>query len=205
MLNFQFHHFTETGTISPGAVLHFYGHDTQSKAIRFWTRGPSHSALVYTIDAVAGPLLVESTTTYPLPCLLHGIAVSGVQVHPVEKRIGMYPGDVEVQPLAPMWRLDSSERDLLKSQVEKYWIKQPYDLGGALLSGSKLLKFFNWYPYPDDASVFCSSLCFQLLARLHRLPMDYPDKYNPGRLRRTCRRVAAFERPIPVKHGGLPC
>ena len=181
--------------LQPGDVVAFYGRDLMSRAISLATWGPSHVAIAF--RAEDGRLLLgESTTLCPWPCEIKGLIKNGVQAHDPTQRIELYRGRVEVYRLAPECRLSSLDASLLAVMLECYWIGEPYDLGGAILSGTRLAKFFRFWPYPDRGSVFCSALVARLLMRLNRMNWADPEWFNPANLVRTLRRTGVYDPPV---------
>ncbi len=77
--------------------------------------------------------------------------------------------------------------------------EEPYDLRGALLSGTRLFKWTAFMPYPDLESLFCSELCAAALMRLQRMPLSNPSLYNPASLVRELRRCGTFGAPQMIK------
>jgi hypothetical protein len=143
------------------------------------------------------PLLFESTTLCDEPCALAGRRVSGVQAHDPRSRIATYPGRVALVRLTPAWRLTDHEVDRLRD-----WLlavaSEPYDLRGALLSGTRLFKWTALMPYPDLGSLFCSELCAAALMRLYRMPLANPSLYNPASLVRELRRCGTYGAPVSL-------
>jgi hypothetical protein len=200
----------------PGDLLIFYGRDLSSRVIEWATRGPSHVGIVCPhalavppsggADRAAGPpeggttnmLLFESTTLCDEPCALTGKRISGVQAHEPKSRIAGYPGDAALVRLMPAWRLSRREVELLH-----HWLmhvaSEPYDLRGALISGTRLFKWTALMPYPDLGSLFCSELCAAALMRLHRLPLSNASLYNPASLVREVRRCGTYGAPQVIK------
>ena len=205
----------------PGDLIVFYGRDLTSRVIEWATRGPSHVGIVCPtgverVEKVKGveerrtppqsgvfdpfdsstpsTLLFESTTLCDEPCALAGRRVSGVQAHDPRSRIATYPGRVALVRLTPAWRLTDHEVDRLRD-----WLlavaSEPYDLRGALLSGTRLFKWTALMPYPDLGSLFCSELCAAALMRLYRMPLANPSLYNPASLVRELRRCGTYGAP----------
>jgi hypothetical protein len=76
---------------------------------------------------------------------------------------------------------------------------EPYDLRGAIVSGTRLFKWTNLMPYPDLGSLFCSELCAAVLMRLHRLPLSNPSLFSPASLVREVRRCGTYGPPKSLK------
>jgi hypothetical protein len=183
----------------PADILGFYGRHWKSRVIEIATRGPSHVGIV-TPFYNRGPKLVESTTLCDLPDDLSGEVRAGVQFHDPRTRIDSYDGDVYLHRLSDGWKLDQHEIEWLQG-----WFyhrrKQVYDVRRALLSATHVLKWTSLLPYPDAGSVFCSMLCAAALMRLHRLPLDNPNVYNPASLIRELRRCGIYGPPQKVSKG----
>src|SRR5262249_55067699 len=126
-------------------------------------------------------LLFESTTLCDVPCALTGKRRAGVQAHDPAARVAGYDGRVALLRLAPAWRLNKDETALLHKWL-MHVASEPYDLCGALLSGTRLFKWTALMPYPDLGSLFCSELCAAALMRLYRMPLANPSLYNPASL-----------------------
>ena len=181
----------------PLDILACYGTDPISRAISYGTAslfpprrlmlGPSHVALI--CERNGTPLWIESTSRCEHPCVILGFPTRGVQAHLPEVRIADYAragGRVDLYRLSPIDRLSRSESELLTRILVKHFIGQmaDYDLGGALLSGTRLLKRTRLLPGADLNSLFCSELAAAVLMRLGRLNRANPTKYNPANLLR---------------------
>lgn len=187
-------------SFDPGDLLIFYGRDFTSRIIEWATRGPSHVGIVCP-HGDYGPVLFESTTLCEMPCLLAGTCVQGVQAHETANRIANYPGAVARLRLAQAWRLSEAEIGLLHDWL-MHVAREPYDLRGALVSGTRLFKWTALMPYPDLESLFCSELCAAALMRLARMPLENPSVYNPASLVRELRRCGTYGAPQFVKASG---
>ena len=191
-----------------------YGTDPTSRAISWLTaspfsprrlrRGPSHVAVICHVDGF--PSWIESTTFCRHRCLERGTRVTGCQVHPAELRIQDYVssgGHVDLYRLSPVDRLSSAESLLLSRILIRHFVGRSvtYDMGGALLSGTRLFKHTRLLPSADLNQLFCSELAAKVLMRLGRLNRDNPTKYNPGTLLRQLVREGTmqFERSFSSK------
>ena len=202
----------------PGDLVLFYGRDLSSRVIEWATRGPSHVGIVCshalvvppsgggagkppeggtTSGTTSGALLFESTTLCDEPCALTGKRLAGVQAHDPASRIEGYLGQVALLRLTRAWRLNLSEVGLLHNWL-MHVASEPYDLPGALLSGTRLFKWTALMPYPDLGSLFCSELCAAALMRLHRMPLANPSLYNPASLVRELRRCGTYGAPQAI-------
>jgi hypothetical protein len=142
-------------------------------------------------------LLFESTTLCDAPCALTGKRRAGVQAHDPAARVAGYEGRVALLRLMPAWRLNNSETALLHKWL-MHVASEPYDLCGALLSGTRLFKWTALMPYPDLGSLFCSELCAAALMRLYRMPLANPSLYNPASLVRELRRCGTYGAPRAI-------
>lgn len=200
-------------TFSAGDIVACYGTDVVSRAIQWvtWSPwavsglrvGPSHIALISESDR--GLLWIESTTLCLHPCEYRGRIVSGVQAHRPEVRVRDYlrsGGQVVVHRLTPINQLDQAERDLLRHILFRYFLMESidYDLEGAILSGTRAIRWLGLLPGADLKSLFCSELVSAVLMRLNRLNHANPTGFSPARLLRTLVRsgkympVAAWDR-----------
>jgi hypothetical protein len=178
-----------------GDLLFFYGTTWQSRVIEFATRGPSHVAIV--IEHEKRPLLAESTTLCELPCEILERKVRGVQCHDPIDRVAGYEGTVDRLPLlAALYPHQSLH---LATIALKEFLGKPYDLAGALESGTSLFKSSNLMPYPDLGSIFCSAFCAHLLMRIGRMNWDNPKRINPADLFHRVRRNATHGPPVRLK------
>jgi hypothetical protein len=143
-------------------------------------------------------LLFESTTLCDEPCVLTGRRRDGVQAHDPDQRIASYRGAVSRMRLTRAWRLSGHEIGILREWLRSV-ASEPYDLRGAIISGTRLFKWSALMPYPDLASLFCSELCAAALMRLHRMPLENPSAYNPASLVRVLRRCGTYGPPRFVK------
>ncbi len=75
-----------------------------------------------------------------------------------------------------------------------------FDLGGAILSGTRAIRWLGLLPGADLHSLFCSELVAAILMRLNRLNHANPTGFSPARLLRllvtlgTYHRVAGWDR-----------
>ena len=182
----------------PGDLVACFGTDGVSRAIQFATwspyaarglrLGPSHVAVISESDR--GLLWVESTTLCSHPCLIRGEQVSGCQAHEPAVRVRDYletGGSVEVYRLTDINQLDLHERRLLRRILFRHFLWNPvgYDLSGAILSGTRAIRWLGLLPGADLHSLFCSELVAALLMRLNRMNHANPTGFSPARLLRT--------------------
>jgi hypothetical protein len=179
---------------SAGDLIFFYGRDFTSRVIEWATRGPSHVGIVCPAEDCSTPVLFESTTLCDLPCLIARKRTSGVQAHRIETRVAIYEGSAYRMRLARPWRLYPHEVARLQQWLLQM-IDEPYDLSGALLSGTRLFKWTALMPYPDLGSLFCSELCAAALMRMGRMPIRNPSLFNPAYLQRKLRRWGIYSAP----------
>lgn len=198
----------------PLDIVACYGTDPTSRAISWLTaspfgprrlrRGPSHVAVICHVDGF--PSWIESTTFCRHRCLVRGTRVAGCQVHPAELRIQDYVssgGHVDLYRLSPVDKLSSAESLLLSRILIRHFVGRSvtYDVGGALLSGTRLFRHTRLLPSADLNQLFCSELAAKVLMRLGRLNRDNPTKYNPSTLLRQLVREGTmqFERTFSSK------
>ena len=190
----------------PFDLMACYGTDATARAITWLTAsalaprrlrlGPSHIAVI--CNHHDAPLWLESTTLCPHPCAVLGFPVDGMQAHLPEMRIDDYVnggGRVDVYRLSAVDRLSQSESKLLSKILVRHFIgkRVTYDLGGALLSGTRLFKRTRLLPAADLNQLFCSELVAKVLMRLGRLNRANPTRYNPACLLRQVVREGTFQ------------
>lgn len=190
----------------PLDLLACYGTDATARAITWMTAsafaprrlrlGPSHVAVICRHHEM--PLWLESTTLCHLPCAVLGYRVEGVQAHLPEQRIDDYVhagGRVDLYRLSPIERLSQNDSELLSKILIRHFLGQlvTYDLGGALLSGTRLFKRTRLLPAADLNELFCSELVAAVLMRLGRLNRANPTRYNPACLLRQVVREGTFQ------------
>lgn len=173
----------------PGDIIAFYGSDWRSRVIELATWGPSHVGIVseWPLDAppsvgsyVIKHVLVESTTLCRHPCLETGKHFDGVQVQDPWNRIEDYQGRAKLFRLAPHRKLTDAQRDDLTAFLSD-WIGRPYDMRGALWSGTKILKWLPRMPYSDLGSLFCSEMIVGVLQQLGHVCVSYnAGKFSPA-------------------------
>ncbi len=191
----------------PGDLVACHGTDWISWGIRLMTWsplamsgqrcGPSHLAIITESDR--GLLWVESTTLCRHPCVVRGERVSGCQAHEPLERVHDYlssGGTVEVYRLTGINQLDEAERQLLRRILFQHFLWTPvgYDLGGAILSGTRAIRWLGLLPGTDLQSLFCSELVAALLMRLNRLNHANPTGFSPARLLRTLVTLGKYHR-----------
>lgn len=182
----------------PGDIFACYGSDHTSRFISSVTAsifapvrlrfGPSHVAMMCAWQNE--PHWVESTTLCPHPCRVHQKLVEGPQSQFPEQRIQDYlatGGRVDLYRLTPINRLTAEESQLLSHLLIQQFVavSTPYDLPGALLSGTRLLSLTRLFPQADLQSLFCSELIAAVLMRLNRMNHANPARFHPARLLRT--------------------
>lgn len=160
--------------------------------------GPSHVGIV--CDSGTYPLLIESTTLSRRACMIRNRVVSGCQAHLPSVRIADYQrtgARVEVWRLSPIFKLSSEESRFLSRILITHFVRKgvTYDVGGALLSGTRAWRLFPRFGASLEA-VFCSELLAAVLMRLGRLPVENPTKFNPSALMRTLCRSGVYRRTM---------
>lgn len=170
--------------------------------------GPAHVAMIcphrsehvpshvpYT-DA-ANLLWVESTTMVRTPCVIQRRRVHGLQAQQVGDRVQDYldaGGRVDLYRLSPIDSLSTAEAQLLERLLIDHFVAKavPYDMAGALLSGTRVLKLSRLFN-SNLQSVFCSELLAAVLMRLHRMNRANPTRYNPASLVRELVRQGTYQ------------
>ena len=192
----------------PGDLAACFGRGAAARVISWATAsplaphglrvGPSHVAVV--CQHRGRPLWVESTTLCRRPCMMRGRPVAGVQAHPPEARVRDYAGAggrVDVYRFVGFAALSGEEEALLHRLLVRDAVGGAgrYDLGGALVSGTRLLRLL---PGAELRTLFCSELAAAAVMRLGRMNHENPARFHPARLlRRLVRtgkvaRVASF-------------
>lgn len=193
-------------TLEPGDILACWGRDWMSRAITAGTwspfgpsglrLGPSHLAIV--CEWQERPVWVESTTMCEHPCVVRGVHARGVQVHEPANRIRDYNaqgGHVVQYQLSPIDRLTGRESRLLTRILIEYFVERSvdYDLGGALISGTRVWQMLRSFPGADLNRLFCSELVSACVQRLGRLNRTNPTRHNPARLLREAVRQGVYQ------------
>lgn len=181
----------------PGDLVAFWGRCWKSRVIEAATAGPSHVGIIANYGG--RPTLFESTTLTNLQCVVRGRTIEGVQGHYVWDRIRSYDGHCRRVPISPAWRFSREESSLLSWALTQHWIGRPYNLKGALLSGTRVFKWTRFMPYPDSGSLFCSELAAAILMRFGRFPLDNPTRYHPASLIRRARECGTYQRPEEIR------
>ncbi|MBL4884380.1 MAG: hypothetical protein JKY95_07580 [Planctomycetaceae bacterium] len=170
--------------------------------------GPSHIAIICKHRDV--PIWVESTTLCSHSCVILNRPVKGVQAHTPITRIQDYTqsgGHVDLYRLSRIDQLSNEESVLLSRILIRHFIAEQisYDMGGALLSGTRLFKRTRLLPKADLNELFCSELVAAVLMRLGRLNRANPTRYNPACLLRQLVREGTFqfEQEFPAKQSRL--
>lgn len=125
-------------------------------------------------------MVFESTTLDSVPCEILGEKIQGLQAHSVDAWVQAYNGRVWCQNLirpvtgAESQRMADAALTLLK-------MRRPYDGGGALIAGTRLLK---WLPcvgskINDRKRVYCAEVTEQTLM-IALYSRDLPG-FDPGR------------------------
>lgn len=183
--------------LQPGDLIPCWGTSRQCRAISWGTAsafgprrlriGPSHVAIAANWQGQT--VWIESTTLCPHRCLVLGDVVNGCQAHRPEERVADYVnagGRVEVYRLSPIDSLDVLEERLLSTILMHHFVMKRvgYDVGGAMISGTRLLKLTRFMPGADLQQLFCSELCAAVLQRLGRMNRSNPTRFNPACLMR---------------------
>lgn len=198
--------FHDTGDFQPLDIAACFGTGFTSKAISYGTAsllapsrlriGPSHVAVLCEFNGTM--VWIESTTLCPHPCVILGYQFDGCQAHLPEDRIRDYVqkgGHVDLYRLSPIDRLSQQESELLTRILVRHFLGQriTYDLGGALISGTRLFKRTRLLPAADLNELFCSELVAAVLMRLGRMNRGNPTRFNPACLLRQVVRDGTFQ------------
>ncbi len=183
-----------------------YGTGFTAKAISYGTAsvlapprlkvGPSHVATFCNYQQRM--MWIESTTLCPHPCEITGRPINGCQAHHPASRIADYLADggrVDLYRLSAIEKLSRDERDLLSRILIRHFVGREvtYDLGGALLSGTRLFKRTRLLPSADLNELFCSELVAAVCMRLGRMNRSNPTQFNPACLLRELVRNGTFQ------------
>lgn len=158
--------------------------------------GPSHVAVL--CEFHGRMVWIESTTLCEHPCVIMAQHVNDCQAHLPEIRIHDYAkagGRVDLYRLAPIEKLSRIESELLTRILVRHFIGQQvtYDLGGALVSGTRLFKRTRLLPSADLNELFCSELVAAVCMRLRRMNRSNPTRFNPACLLRELVRHGTFQ------------
>lgn len=191
----------------PGDIAACYGTDWTGRLIRWGTAtlfppaslriGPSHVAI---LCRWRGRMIwTESTTLCRSACLIRGKPVSGAQAHSPGERIEDYVRDggrVDLYRLTHFNRLAFEESRLLTRLILDDFIDPgvDYDLGGALLSGTRVFQCSRFFPGANLEQLFCSEFVAAAIMRLNRMNHANPSRYHPARLLRELVRTGKYER-----------
>jgi len=196
----------------PGDIAACHGTDWTGRVIRWGTAslfppgllrvGPSHVALMC---SWRGRMIwTESTTLCRSACLIRGVPVSGAQAHLPDERIADYTGSggrVDLYRLTHFNRLTIEESRLLTRLVLDEFIDPgiSYDMGGAILSGTRVFQCSRFFPGANLEQLFCSELVAAVVMRLNRMNHANPSRYHPARLLRELVRTGKYERIAVLK------
>jgi hypothetical protein len=202
----------------PGDIAACYGTDWTGKIIRWGTAtlfppaslrvGPSHVAI---LCRWRGQMIwTESTTLCRSPCLIREAPVSGAQAHLPVERVKDYVregGRVDLYRLTHFNRLTIEESRLLTRLILDEFIDPgiDYDLGGALLSGTRVFQYSRFFPGANLQQLFCSELVAAVIMRLNRMNHANPSRYHPARLLRELVRTGKYERVATFDSTSIQC
>ena len=119
-------------------------------------------------------------------------------MHDPRQRVSDYlvaGGRVVRYQLTPINRLTGTESRMLTRILVEHFIEPAvdYDLGGALISGTRVWQLMRSFPGADLDSLFCSELVSAVLQRLGRLNRTNPTRHNPARLLREAVRQGVYQ------------
>jgi len=207
------------GTIKPGDIIGFSGDSWVSATINIATYGIpywdlSHVGIVAEYDVMwDGPgreypysefrhrhhelLLFESTFGCPMPCEILGKVTSGVQAHPIAKRIEQYGGKVWHYPLYRELRPLETRR--MTAFLLEY-LGRNYDWIGAVRAAGR---GFSWLESrlrrEDLSSLFCSEYCAGAHKHINLLDTHSASRWSPNLLTRVERRCGILLKPRRLK------
>ena len=169
--------------------------------------GPSHVAML--CEHKEAMSWVESTSLCRRACLVQRRIVRGTQVHHPCERVRDYVangGRVDVYRLSPIYRFSESESRLLAKILIEHFVRLGigYDLGGALLAGTRVFKCLRLFPRADLDQLFCSELLAAVLMRLGQLNHGNPTKYTPAGLLRVLVNQGTYQYASPAVFAGGP-
>ncbi len=125
--------------------------------------------------------------------------MAGTQAHDPRQRLADYTrqrGRVDLYRLTAIHRLCRYESRLLNRLLLQHFVARGvgYDVGGALLSGTRVFQLLRLFPAADLDRLFCSELIAAVLMRVGRLNHSNPTRYNPARLLRQLVRCGTYRR-----------
>ncbi len=200
----------------PGDIAACYGTDWASRVIRWGTSslfppgalrlGPSHVALMCRWRE--SMIWTESTTLCSRACLIREEQVEGAQAHRPEDRIADYiqsGGRVDLYRLTHFQRLTPEEsRMLTRLLLDEFILPElRYDMGGAVLSGTRVFQMTRFFPVANLEEIFCSELVAAIVMRLNRMNHENPSRFNPARLLRELVRTGKYERVASIRQTGI--
>ena len=103
---------------------------------------------------------------------------------------------MDIYRLTEIDSLSQVEADLLSRILLDHFVARAvrYDIGGALLSGTRVFQLLYSFPLANLDELFCSEMVAAVLMRLGRMNRDNPTRFNPGRLLRTVVRHGTYRR-----------
>lgn len=187
------------GDWESGSLLLFWGKEPISRAISFFTRGPSHVGVITSPRSRHPALLWEATTLCDLPDYLTNRPRIGFQCHVPEERIESYNGSVALLTLVDGEKLFKHEAEFLWQWLEHRHLENvKYNYPGALMS-ALLLRWTHLLPYPDMHSLFCSQICARALQRFGKVRRCNAGVFNPASLVREVRSSGVYSAPVTLK------
>ncbi|QGJ71055.1 Hypothetical protein PBC10988_27580 [Planctomycetales bacterium 10988] len=177
----------------PGDLVAFSGNSWVGRFIRLITLSRfSHVGIICFHQG--RPLLIESTTLSPFPCLLTGKRIHGVQAHDPYRVLQRGLSRIWVCRLQRHEELAPSESERLTAFLLRF-LHFEYDTPGALLSGTRFLKRRWWASREDLTRLFCSELCAAALKHIRRFPLVNASVINPSELIREGVRLGIYQPP----------
>jgi hypothetical protein len=187
--------------IQPGDVIGFSACNPKGTLIRVCTGGLiccgglSHVGMAVDWPEQRRPLLCESTSLCPRPCVVQKRMVQGVQLQSLRLRILEYRGRVYHYPLA-MGLADNTRR-YLTAFVQEFLGTQ-YDFRGAIAARhTPFARLFRRAENLDE--LFCSEWVATCLRRVYRLKSDNASAWSPNGLMRHLVRQGVCRKPTRIK------
>lgn len=188
-------------TIQPGDVIGFSACNPKGTLIRVCTGGLicrgglSHVGIAVHWPGYRRPLVCESTSLCPEPCVVRREMVKGVQLHRLRTRILAYPGHVWHYPLVEGL---SAANSTVLTLVCRSYLGIRYDRAGAI--GARHTLLARLLQRPEDLStLFCSEWVAACLRHVGKLKTDNASAWSPNGLVRYLVRHGVCRKPVRIK------
>lgn len=187
--------------LQPGDVIGFSACNAKGALIRLCTGGLlctggiSHVAIAVEWPGHKRPLLCESTSLCPRPCVVQGRPVSGVQMQYTRRRLIEYHGRAYHYPLARP--LPPATSRYLTAFAQEF-LGTRYDFRGAIAARhTPLARWFRAAENLDE--LFCSEWVATCLRRVHRLTSENASAWSPNGLAKHLVRSGVCGAPARIK------